>query len=82
MSAATSCRDFANVKTNGKIAMKLAPGERLVGVETCRRRSGRAAGDRRPGKGIRFFPSTTCASSSSRSSTGVRGIRAGPRAMR
>jgi DNA gyrase subunit A len=65
--------DFANVKTNGKIAMKLAPGERLVGVETCRADQDvllATAG----GKGIRFSVDDVRVFFS-RSSTGVRGIR-------
>ena len=34
-SAATSCRDFVDVKANGKIAMKLEEGDRLIGVAAC-----------------------------------------------
>ena len=66
--------DFVNVKANGKIAMKLANGERLIGVQTCSededvllasalggRRSAFAVADVRVFKG--------------RTSTGVRGIK-------
>ncbi len=65
--------DFANVMANGKIAMKLDDGDRLVGVETC---SGEedvllAA---RSGKCIRF-PVDEVRVFSGRTSTGVRGIR-------
>ena len=65
--------DFASVKANGKIAMKLDPGDRLVGVETC------AAGDdlllaARSGKCIRF-PVDDVRVFSGRTSTGVRGMR-------
>jgi DNA gyrase subunit A len=65
--------DFANVKANGKIAMKLNPGERLVGVETCSADQDvllATAG----GKGIRFAVDDVRVFFS-RSSTGVRGIR-------
>ncbi|MDE0060604.1 MAG: DNA gyrase subunit A, partial [Defluviicoccus sp.] len=65
--------DFANVMANGKIAMKLDPGDRLVGVETC------AAGDNvllaaRSGKCIRF-PVDDVRVFSGRTSTGVRGMK-------
>ncbi len=65
--------DFASVKANGKIAMKLDNGDRLVGVETC------AAGDNvllaaRSGKCIRF-PVDDVRVFSGRTSTGVRGMR-------
>ncbi|MBC6439867.1 MAG: DNA gyrase subunit A [Rhodospirillales bacterium] len=65
--------DFANIRANGLIAMKLGHGERLIGVETCRddrdvllfTRQGRCirfrVGD------IRLF--------AGRTSSGVRGIR-------
>jgi len=65
--------DFANIRANGLIAMKLGEGERLIGVETCREdqdfllftRMGRCirfrVGD------VRLF--------SGRTSSGVRGIR-------
>jgi DNA gyrase subunit A len=65
--------DFVNVKANGKIAMKLGEGDRLIGVRTC------TADDdvqisTRGGKCIRF-PVTDVRVFSGRTSTGVRGIR-------
>ena len=65
--------DFASVKANGKIAMKLDNGDRLVGVETC------AADENvllaaRSGKCIRF-PVDDVRVFSGRTSTGVRGMR-------
>ena len=65
--------DFASVKANGKIAMKLDAGDRLVGVETC------AAGENvllaaRSGKCIRF-PVEEVRVFSGRTSTGVRGMK-------
>ena len=65
--------DFASVMANGKIAMKLDDGDRLVGVETC------AAGENvllaaRSGKCIRFAVDEVRVFSG-RTSTGVRGIR-------
>jgi DNA gyrase subunit A len=65
--------DFANVMSNGKIAMKLEPGDRLIGVEACR-------GDEdvllatAGGKSIRF-PVADLRIFTGRTSTGVRGIR-------
>ncbi len=65
--------DFANVMANGKIAMKLKDADRLVRVRTC-------TGDddvllsTRLGKCIRFSVSGLRVFSS-RSSTGVRGVR-------
>ena len=65
--------DFASVMANGKIAMKLDAGDRLVGVETC------AAGENvllaaRSGKCIRF-PVDDVRVFAGRTSTGVRGMR-------
>jgi len=65
--------DFTNVMSNGKIAMKLDEGDRLVRVRTC------TEGDdillnSRDGKCIRF-PVTDVRVFSGRTSTGVRGIR-------
>ena len=65
--------DFASVMANGKIAMKLDDGDRLVGVETC------ATGENvllaaRSGKCIRF-PVDEVRVFSGRTSIGVRGIR-------
>ena len=67
--------DFASVMANGKIAMKLDAGDRLVGVETC------AADENvllaaRSGKCIRF-PVDEVRVFSGRTSTGVRGMRLG-----
>ena len=67
--------DFASVMANGKIAMKLDPGDRLVGVETC------AAGENvllaaSNGKCVRF-PVDEVRVFSGRTSTGVRGMRLG-----
>ena len=67
--------DFASVMANGKIAMKLDAGDRLVGVETC------ATGEdvllaARSGKCIRF-PVDEVRVFSGRTSTGVRGMRLG-----
>ena len=67
--------DFASVMANGKIAMKLDEGDRLVGVETC------AAGENvllaaRSGKCIRF-PVDDVRVFSGRTSTGVLGMRLG-----
>ncbi|MFQ5985188.1 MAG: DNA gyrase subunit A [Alphaproteobacteria bacterium] len=64
--------DFANVPSNGKIAMKLAAGERLIGVRACAQdqdallatRAGKCV--RFPVKDVRIF--------SGRSSLGVRGV--------
>ncbi|MEQ9349032.1 MAG: DNA gyrase C-terminal beta-propeller domain-containing protein, partial [Alphaproteobacteria bacterium] len=65
--------DFTNVMANGKIAMKLDPGDRLIGVAACQdgsdillaARSGRCT--RFPVSDVRVF--------SGRTSTGVRGVR-------
>ena len=65
--------DFASIRANGLIAMKLEEGERLIGVETCREdqdvllftRQGRCI--RFPVADVRLF--------AGRTSSGVRGIR-------
>ena len=65
--------DFVDVKANGKIAMKLAKDDRLVGVQTCTEDDDvllAAAG----GQAIRF-PVADVRVFSGRTSTGVRGIR-------
>jgi len=73
-----SLSDFGNVKANGKIAMKFengAAGDRLIRVRTCTEDDDillSTAG----GKCIRF-PVAALRVFSSRSSTGVRGIRLG-----
>ncbi len=67
--------DFVNIKANGKIAMKLEPGDRLVNVRTCTEgddfllttRDGMCI--RAPVHDVRVF--------SGRTSSGVRGIRLG-----
>jgi DNA gyrase subunit A len=65
--------DFVDVKANGKIAMKLAEGERLIGVAVCT-----DANDillaAKSGKAIRF-PVDDVRVFAGRASTGVRGIR-------
>src|SRR6185369_486953 len=65
--------DFVDVKANGKIAMKLADGERLIGVAVCT-----DANDillaARSGKAIRF-PVDDVRVFAGRASTGVRGIK-------
>ncbi len=68
--------DFVNVKANGKIAMKLGEGDRLVRVRIC------APGEdvllvTRGGKCIRF-PVEDVRLFSGRTSVGVRGIRLAP----
>ena len=68
-----SLSDFTNVKSNGKIAMKLNEGDKLVQVATCLETDDvflSAAG----GKVIRF-PVIGVRVFSGRTSTGVRGIR-------
>ncbi len=68
-----SLSDFTNVKSNGKIAMKLDDGDKLVRVRTCTEDDDvllLASG----GKVIRF-PVTDVRVFSGRTSTGVRGIR-------
>jgi DNA gyrase subunit A len=65
--------DFVNVKASGKIAMKLAEGDRLIGVSTCTEAEDVLLATRR-GRCIRFAV-TDLRVFSSHSSTGVRGIR-------
>jgi len=67
--------DFVNVMANGKIAMKLAKGDRLIGVQTCSEEDDvlLAAAN---GQAIRF-PVPDVRVFSGRTSTGVRGIRLG-----
>ena len=73
MCAATSLSDFAQVNKNGKIAMKLAEGDGIIGVATCT-----DADDflltTRGGKAIRF-PVGDVRVFKGRDSTGVRGIK-------
>ena len=65
--------DFTNVKTNGKIAMKLDDDDQLIGVQACSE-SDDILLSSKDGKCIRF-PVTDVRVFTSRSSTGVRGIR-------
>ena len=65
--------DFYNVQSNGKIAMKLDEGDKLIGVEICNDSDDvllAAAG----GKCVRF-PVTDVRVFESRASTGVRGMK-------
>jgi DNA gyrase subunit A len=65
--------DFVDVKANGKIAMKLDEGDRLIGVSTCTEANDvllAASG----GRCIRF-PVADVRVFSGRTSTGVRGVR-------
>jgi DNA gyrase subunit A len=65
--------DFVNVMANGKIAMKLDAGDRLVGVMTCDEAEDVLLAAR-GGKSIRF-PAADVRVFSGRTSMGVRGIR-------
>ncbi len=65
--------DFVNVQSNGKIAMKLDEGDRLINVRICDEGSDVLLAAR-SGKCIRF-PVTEVRVFAGRSSTGVRGIR-------
>ncbi len=65
--------DFVNVMANGKIAMKLGQGDRLVRVRTCSEDEDLMLFTR-TGKCIRF-PVTAVRVFAGRTSTGVRGIR-------
>jgi len=68
-----SLSDFVNVKANGKIAMKLADGDKLVRVRTCTEDDDILL-SARGGKCIRF-PVTDVRVFAGRTSTGVRGIK-------
>lgn len=65
--------DFVNIKANGKIAMKLADGDRLVNVRICKEDHDVVLATRN-GMCIRF-PVTDVRVFTGRTSTGVRGIR-------
>ncbi len=65
--------DFANIMANGKIAMKLENGDRLVGVGACGPESDVLLAAR-SGKCVRF-PIDQVRVFSGRTSSGVRGIR-------
>ncbi|WP_259779873.1 DNA gyrase subunit A [Aestuariispira ectoiniformans] len=68
--------DFTNIKSNGKIAMKLDEGDHLVNVRTCTEdddvllATGQSMAIRFPVPDVRVF--------AGRNSTGVRGIRLAP----
>jgi DNA gyrase subunit A len=68
-----SLSDFLNIKANGKIAMKLDDGEKLIAVSTCGEDQDVLL-SARSGKCIRF-PVGDVRVFAGRSSTGVRGIR-------
>ncbi len=68
-----SLKDFVSVKANGKIAMKLKDGDRLVRVRTCTEDDDILL-SARSGKCIRF-PVTAVRVFSGRTSAGVRGMR-------
>jgi DNA gyrase subunit A len=65
--------DFVNIHRNGKIAMKLEPGDGIVGVQICSDRDDVLL-TTRAGKCIRFALSDLRVFAS-RASTGVRGIK-------
>ena len=67
--------DFAQVNKNGKIAMKLAEGDGIIGVATCTDADDFLLSTRR-GKAIRF-PVSDVRVFKGRDSTGVRGIKLG-----
>ena len=67
--------DFTNIMANGKIAMKLDEGDRLISVRTCAADEDALLATR-GGKCIRF-PVTEVRVFSGRNSTGNRGIRLG-----
>ncbi|ARJ65422.1 DNA gyrase subunit A [Magnetospirillum sp. ME-1] len=66
--------DFTEVRANGKIAMKLGEGERLISVQTCSAETDDVLLATHLGKAIRF-PVQDVREFKSRDSTGVRGIR-------
>jgi DNA gyrase subunit A len=65
--------DFTNIKANGKIAMKLEEGERLIAVRPCSEAEDVLLATK-DGKCIRF-PVSDVRVFSGRTSTGVRGIK-------
>lgn len=67
--------DFTNIRANGKIAMKLEEGEKLIAVHSCDENNDMLL-TTREGRCIRFSV-TDVREFASRSSTGVRGIRLG-----
>ena len=68
-----SLSDFTNVKANGKIAMKLDDGDRLIGVLPCSPEEHDVLLATRQGKAIRFAVADVRLFQG-RTSTGVRGI--------
>ncbi len=71
-----SMADFENIQSNGKIAMKLEEGQKLVGVAICDDNSDILLSSK-AGKCIRF-PLEKLRVFQSRNSTGVRGIKLDP----
>jgi DNA gyrase subunit A len=67
--------DFTNIRSNGKIAMKLEEGERLIAVSSCNEQND-ALLTTHEGRCIRFGI-TDVRKFASRASMGVRGIRLG-----
>ena len=65
--------DFTNIRTNGKIAMKLAPTDRLINVLPCTQEDDVLLASKK-GMAVRF-PVTDVRIFSGRNSVGVRGIR-------
>ena len=64
--------DFQNIRSSGKIAMKLEEGERLIAVQTCREDQDVLLTTRK-GRSIRFeVGDVRCFAG--RTSTGVRGV--------
>ena len=71
-----SMEDFENIQSNGKIAMKLEEGQKLIGVAICDDNSDVMLSSK-TGKCIRF-PLENLRVFQSRNSTGVRGIKLDP----
>lgn len=65
--------DFKRVQSNGKIAMKLEEGDKLISVRLCEEKQHVLLASRL-GKAMRF-PATAVREFKSRASTGVRGIK-------
>lgn len=68
-----SLTDFKNVASNGKIAMKLDEGDRLISVRVCDENQHILLSTKK-GKCVRF-PANSVREFKSRASTGVRGIK-------
>ena len=72
--------DFTNVMANGKIAMKLDDGDRLIGVRTCSREQRRPAGDARTASASASrSPTCACSPAATRPASAASGW---PRATR